>query len=79
MKTLRTIVGKTRRDRVRNTDIRYQCRIKDTVRWVRQRKRQWYDHVKRMKRWLEIYLSGIDAEATSELTERQISEKKKNK
>lgn len=48
MKTLRTIVGKTRRDRVRNTDVREQCGIQDIVRWGRQRKRQWYNHVRRM-------------------------------
>ena len=32
MKTLRTIVGKTRKDRVRNTDIREQCEMQDIVR-----------------------------------------------
>ncbi|XP_056630500.1 uncharacterized protein LOC130441040 [Diorhabda sublineata] len=36
MKTLRTIVGKTRRG------------IQDIVRWGRQRNRQWYNHVRRM-------------------------------
>ncbi|XP_056646891.1 uncharacterized protein LOC130451715 [Diorhabda sublineata] len=49
MKTLRTIVGKTRRDRVRNTQMsKWQCGIQDIVRWGRQRKRQWYNHVRRM-------------------------------
>ncbi|XP_056635444.1 uncharacterized protein LOC130444373 [Diorhabda sublineata] len=48
MKTLRTIVGKTRRDTVRNTDVKEQCGIQDIVRWGRQRKRQWYNHVRRM-------------------------------
>ncbi|XP_056637716.1 uncharacterized protein LOC130445851 [Diorhabda sublineata] len=48
MKTLRTIVGKTRRDRVRNTDVKEQCGIQDIVRWGRQRKRQGYNHVRRM-------------------------------
>ncbi|XP_060530090.1 uncharacterized protein LOC132704215 [Cylas formicarius] len=48
IKTLRTIVGKTRRDRVRNTDVREQYGIQDIVRWRRQRKRQWYNHVRRM-------------------------------
>ena len=47
-KTLRTIVGKTKRDRVRNTDIREQCEIQDIVRWGKQRRRQWYDHVRQM-------------------------------
>ena len=37
--TLR-IVGKTTRDRVRNTDTREQCGIQDVVRWGRQRRRQ---------------------------------------
>ena len=48
MKILRTIVEKTRRGRVRNTDIREHCGIQDMVRWGRQRKRQWYDHIRRM-------------------------------
>ncbi|XP_056633897.1 uncharacterized protein LOC130443348 [Diorhabda sublineata] len=47
MKTLRTIEGKTRRDKVRNTDVKEQCEIHDIVRWGRQRKRQWYN-VRRM-------------------------------
>ena len=49
MKNLRTIMGKTRRDRIRNTNIRQQCGIQDVVRWGRQRKRQWFAHVKRME------------------------------
>lgn len=48
MKVLRAITGKTRRDHVRNTDIREQCGVQDIVRWGRQRRREWYDHVKRM-------------------------------
>ena len=48
MKTLITLVGKTKRDRVRNTDTREHCEIQNTVRWSRQCRRQWYDHVRRM-------------------------------
>lgn len=48
MKILRTILGKTRLDRIRNTDIRDQCGIVDIVRWGRQRRREWYAHVRRM-------------------------------
>ena len=48
MKTLRTIVGKTRRDGVRNTDIKVQCGIHDIMRWGRQCRRHWYQHVRRM-------------------------------
>ncbi|CAG9839125.1 unnamed protein product [Diabrotica balteata] len=48
MKTLRTIMGKRRRDRVRNTNIREQCKIQDILRWGRQRKRMWYNHVRQM-------------------------------
>ncbi|XP_030763151.1 uncharacterized protein LOC115887795 [Sitophilus oryzae] len=48
MKTLRTIMGKTRRDRIKNTDIREQCEVQDIVRWGRQIKRGWYAHVRRM-------------------------------
>ncbi|XP_056636638.1 uncharacterized protein LOC130445137 [Diorhabda sublineata] len=42
MKTLRTIVGKIRVDRIRNTGIRKQCAVQDIVRLGRQRKRYWY-------------------------------------
>jgi len=49
MKTLRTIMGKRRIDQIRNTSIREQCGVQDIVRWGRQRKRYWYDHVRRME------------------------------
>ena len=63
MRNLRTIIGKTRRDRIRNTDIRQQCGIQDVIRWGRQRKRQWYAHVKRMEesRLPRIALEGKPA------------------
>ena len=48
MRTLRTIAGKTLRDRVRNTRIREICEADDIVRWSRQRRREWYSHVQRM-------------------------------
>ena len=48
MKTLRIIVRKIRRDRVRHTDVREQYGIQDIVRWGRQLRGQWYYHVKRM-------------------------------
>ncbi|XP_057662518.1 uncharacterized protein LOC130897602 [Diorhabda carinulata] len=58
MKTLRTIVGKTSRDRVRNTDVKKQCGIQDIVRWGRQRKKQWYNHVRRMDENRKIVLEN---------------------
>ena len=48
MKTPRTIVGNPGRDRVKNTNIREQCGKQGIVRWRRQRKRQWYNHVRQM-------------------------------
>lgn len=48
MKTLRVIAGKTLRDHERNANIREQCDVCDVVRWGRQRRRQWYEHVRRM-------------------------------
>ncbi|XP_056635477.1 uncharacterized protein LOC130444396 [Diorhabda sublineata] len=36
-------------DRVRNPDVKEQYGIQDIVRWGRQRKRQWYNHVRRME------------------------------
>lgn len=48
MKVLRTIVGKTRLDRIRNQNIREQCQTQDIVRWGRERRRQWNQHISRM-------------------------------
>jgi endonuclease/exonuclease/phosphatase family metal-dependent hydrolase len=61
MKTLRTICGVTLRDRVRNTEIRRRCDVQDVVRWGRQRRRQWNEHVRRMDagRLAKITLQGV--------------------
>ncbi|XP_057667256.1 uncharacterized protein LOC130900574 [Diorhabda carinulata] len=58
MKMLRTKVGKTRVKRIRFTDIREQCGVRDIVRWGRQRKIYWY--VRRMEesRLPRIVLKG---------------------
>lgn len=48
MKTLRMITGYTLRDRQRNVDIREKCQTNDVVRWIRQRRREWNQHVNRM-------------------------------
>lgn len=48
MKTLRSITGKTLRDREKSSDIRALCDIQDVVRWARSRRRAWRDHVDRM-------------------------------
>ena len=48
MMTLRLIVGKILRDRVKCSDIRYQCDIQDEVRLFTIRRRAWRDHVDRM-------------------------------
>ena len=48
MRTLRSITGHTLLDRKRNTDIRALCQVPDIVRWSRQRRRAWNEHVERM-------------------------------
>lgn len=48
MKILRIIAEYTLRDRIHNAQIRIMCDTQDIVRWVRQRKRGWNDHVSRM-------------------------------
>uniref|UniRef100_A0AAR5P179 Reverse transcriptase domain-containing protein n=1 Tax=Dendroctonus ponderosae TaxID=77166 RepID=A0AAR5P179_DENPD len=63
MSLLMTIAGRTRRDRVRNIDIRAQSDVHDVVRWARQRRRERYSHVKRMTddRLPRIVLEGKPA------------------
>lgn len=48
MKTLRMITGTSLRDRIRNTQIREDCKIAEVGKWVRDRRRRWRDHVERM-------------------------------
>uniref|UniRef100_A0AAR5QD25 Reverse transcriptase domain-containing protein n=1 Tax=Dendroctonus ponderosae TaxID=77166 RepID=A0AAR5QD25_DENPD len=48
MMTLRSIAGKTLRDRVRSVTIRQTCKVEDVIRWGRKCRRWWRDHVERM-------------------------------
>jgi hypothetical protein len=48
MHTLRAISGFTLRDRKRNSEIRELCDVPDIVRWARNRRRLWNEHVERM-------------------------------
>lgn len=48
MKILRTIACKTLRKRIRNDIIREMCGVRDVVRWGRQRRHQWNNHVGKM-------------------------------
>lgn len=49
MKTLRKIVGITRRDHIRNDQIREQCKIQPIREWTQIRRQQWNEHVSRME------------------------------
>ena len=48
MNILRKIVGKTRRDRVRNENIRQQLEIEKIGEWVERRRNEWNAHISRM-------------------------------
>lgn len=48
MRTLRSIAGYTLYDQKRSEEIREICEIQDVVRWARNRRREWRDHVNRM-------------------------------
>lgn len=48
MRILRSIAGYTLFDHKRNEEIREICDIQDVVRWARNRRREWRDHVDRM-------------------------------
>lgn len=47
MNTLRAIIGKTRLDRIRNSDVRQQCDIIDVTKFIKKRRRCWDEHVSR--------------------------------
>lgn len=74
MRVLRSIVGVTLRDRLRNDGIRQRLGVEDVVLWTRQRRRGWNEHVDRMgndrlpcrdkkpnttRPWLDLHVSGI--------------------
>lgn len=48
MRTLRSITGYTLLDHKRSEEIREICEVQDIVRWSRNRRRGWRDHVSRM-------------------------------
>jgi hypothetical protein len=64
MKFLREILGKTRRDKIKNDDIREQLKIDDIKYNIERNRLKWYGHVMRMaderipKRTLEMKLRG---------------------
>ncbi|XP_045475000.1 uncharacterized protein LOC123680922 [Harmonia axyridis] len=49
MRILRRISGVTLRDRQTNKSIRQRTGVQDVVKWSRQRRRDWRDHVDRME------------------------------
>lgn len=40
-------MGKTKRDRLRNRDLKEECGIGDIAKFVRERRRKWNEHVQR--------------------------------
>ena len=48
MRILRSIEGKTRRDRIRNTEIRERLGIRSLQEYIEQQLLQWFGHVKWM-------------------------------
>uniref|UniRef100_A0A8D8UV89 Endonuclease-reverse transcriptase n=1 Tax=Cacopsylla melanoneura TaxID=428564 RepID=A0A8D8UV89_9HEMI len=65
MKFLRSIAGKTRRDRVRNTDIRRTLKIECLEETMRNRRLRWFGHMKRMsserlpRKMYEMEMEGV--------------------
>jgi hypothetical protein len=64
MKFLRGILGKTRRDKIRNNDIREQLKVDDIKHDMKRKRLKWYGHAMRMaderipKKMLEMKLRG---------------------
>jgi hypothetical protein len=61
---LRAIIGKTKRDRIRNSYITEELRLEDTQNQIKGNRLHWFGHVKRMdehripERELEMKMSG---------------------
>lgn len=49
MKYLRTVKGVTRRDRIRNVDIREELKIKPVLKYIEERQLSWWGHLHRME------------------------------
>lgn len=64
MRYLRRVVGKTRRDRVRNQTIRESLNVEPLLDWVQRAQLKWFGHVMRMddarypKRSMEAQVEG---------------------
>ena len=48
MKTLRRIINKSRRDRMRKESIRETCGIQNITSWVQRRRTEWSMHISRV-------------------------------
>jgi hypothetical protein len=48
MKVLRKIIGKTRRERISNENIRQTCNIQNNADWITRRRHEWNEHITRM-------------------------------
>jgi hypothetical protein len=64
MKFLRQTMGKTQRERIRNTYIRGQVKIEEIQNQTARSRLRWFEHVRRMdehripKRLLEMKMNG---------------------
>jgi hypothetical protein len=64
MKLLGGIVGKTKRDRIRNTYIRGELNMEEIQNQIKRSRMRWFGHVKRMDEYripkisLEVKMSG---------------------
>jgi hypothetical protein len=48
MKVLGNIIGKTRRERISNENIRQTCNIQNIADWITRRIHEWNEHITRM-------------------------------
>jgi hypothetical protein len=48
MKVLRKIIGKARRGRISNENIRQTCNMQNIAEWIRRRRHEWNEHNTRM-------------------------------
>jgi hypothetical protein len=84
-KLLRAVMGKTKRDRIRNAHIREELRMEDIWDQIKGNRLRWFGHVKRMdehripNRLLEMKMTGRTQGQTTNILARPSQKRHRKK